>query len=455
MPWTGEGKLDTTILADGPVLIHYVVWDSAGNPTHYTQSAFISNNAPILTSIDVGTDINDDGTVLPGEIKNFTSGYSTTNFTVYNSKLYFKANYTGGTNTPMYFSVKYNGIERNGTLTNGSVTITDFTTNPIPDSTGTNDRIFTLYVYDSTSGTTIGTNSQGFVQTVSLTIRNNDTVPPTIDLAPFGKRYSTPTDGANGGVNTDSGKSLGNVSAYTDNVAGSIGALQGHVEYAIDSNYNPLAVTLATPSTGSFTNSGINNLTTNSVVYFSWTTAPTSAPNGQGPYYVIGTPTSTSFQVSATKAGAAASFGSAGAGIKLATPDLSGQVIFRGKFADNQRVASISVTIPGYNSGNPVTLATYSSSTNSGTGGLVANTSSDWVFAVDPGTESVSMADGHVGNWSFTFNTSKIATVAAANVPVTFKATDGGNNSSITSMNVDIVPYSTASASLRPSRAGS
>ena len=58
------------------------------------------------------------------------------------------------------------------------------------------------------------------------------------------------------------------------------------------------------------------------------------------------------------------------------------------------------------------------------------------------------MADGHVGNWSFTFDTSKIATVAAANVPVTFKATDGGNNSSITSTNVDIVPYASTGFSL-------
>jgi len=266
-------------------------------------------------------------------------------------------------------------------------------------------------------------------------------VAPVIDLAPFGKRWSAPTDSGNGGVNTDSGKTLGNVSAYTDNVAGSIGALQGHVEYAADSNYNPLSVTLATPGTGSFTNAGSNNLARNSVLYFSWTTAPSSTPSGRGPYYVIGTPTATAFQVSATRGGGAASFGSAGVGLKLASPDVSGKVIFRGRLVDDQRIASLTVTIPGYNGGSAFTLATWSAAANAGAGGLVPSTGTDWTFAVDSGSESVSMADGHVANWAFTFDTSKITTVAAANVPVTFTVTDGGGNTSASSMNVDIVPY--------------
>ena len=389
-------QVDTTALADGPVVVHYVVWDTAGNPTHYAQPAFISNHAPVMTSIDIGTDVNGDATISAGEIVELPVGssFSATNFKVRNSRLYFRPNYSGGTNTPMYFSVKYGGVERNGTLTNGSATITDFSS--ISDSTGTNDRTFTLFVYDSTAGTTPGVDSQGFVQAVSLTIKNADTVPPVIDLAPFGKRWSAPTDSSNGGVNTDSGKTLGNVSSYTDNVAGSIGSLQGHVEYPTDSNYNPLSVTLATPGTGSFTNTGNNGLSVNSVLYFAWTTAPSSTPNGTGPYYVIGSPTGTAFQVSTTRGGVAATFGSAGSGITLASPDVSGKVIFRGRFVDDQRIASVTTTIPGYNGGSAVTLATWSAAANAGSGGLVPNTSPDWAFAVDSGSESVSMADGHV-----------------------------------------------------------
>jgi hypothetical protein len=49
-------KLDTTLLADGVLTLHYLVYDAAGNVSYYTQEITIMNNPPAIDEVVLVTD---------------------------------------------------------------------------------------------------------------------------------------------------------------------------------------------------------------------------------------------------------------------------------------------------------------------------------------------------------------------------------------------------------------
>ncbi len=228
-------QLDTTKQNDGPVTVNFVVWDAAGNPTHYAQSAFISNNAPSLSNIVLGTDLTGAGTI--NATQTVSSGFAATGFTGRNKLLSFTVNSVyNGNDGALGYSLIYAGHDYLNPSGQAGVTVSGVTTNSemvtlnfatispsIPDTSVLNGASFAIKVIDQTPGS-----NQSYAQGIALNIHNNDTVAPTINAAPFGQVYNTPTDASNGGVNTDSGKTLGPVSAYGAN----IGASGGHIEYA-------------------------------------------------------------------------------------------------------------------------------------------------------------------------------------------------------------------------------
>ena len=86
--WEWEASLNSRNIPDGPVTIHYVAYDKAGNPRHGSQTAYISNNKPRLAGVILKTDYNGDGnftedtaTVQVGEvIKSYASSTSYENY---------------------------------------------------------------------------------------------------------------------------------------------------------------------------------------------------------------------------------------------------------------------------------------------------------------------------------------------------------------------------------------
>jgi hypothetical protein len=102
--WYDEGTdrvwyaiFDTTKIADGPVRLHYVIFDNAGNATYYEEDLFIRNHAPKISQVTLGTNIyglnpeaTTDGT------KPFTVNYLTTGFTARNRYLTFKLDKLAG-----------------------------------------------------------------------------------------------------------------------------------------------------------------------------------------------------------------------------------------------------------------------------------------------------------------------------------------------------------------------
>ena len=86
--WEWEASLNSRNIPDGPVTIHYVAYDKAGNPRHGSQTAYISNNKPRLAGVILKTDYNGDrnftedtATVQVGEvIKSYASSTSYENY---------------------------------------------------------------------------------------------------------------------------------------------------------------------------------------------------------------------------------------------------------------------------------------------------------------------------------------------------------------------------------------
>jgi hypothetical protein len=64
--WYAE--IDTTGIDDGPVTLHYAVFDKAGNVSYYEQTLVIRNQAPVVTGIEFGTDLYSKGSTANGGV---------------------------------------------------------------------------------------------------------------------------------------------------------------------------------------------------------------------------------------------------------------------------------------------------------------------------------------------------------------------------------------------------
>ena len=71
--WMARFNTEISEFSDGPLLIHYILMDKAGNATRYTKEIFIENNKPLITQINLGTDWDGNGKVDP-YINNTSSG---------------------------------------------------------------------------------------------------------------------------------------------------------------------------------------------------------------------------------------------------------------------------------------------------------------------------------------------------------------------------------------------
>ncbi len=127
--------------------------------------------------------------------------------------------------------------------------------------------------------------------------------------------------------------------------------------------------------------------------------------------------------------------------------DLSGQVIFRGKAEDNQRISRITAAISGYDpdGGGAAGQGDAFDIYDVASGG--AQTAADWVFAID-GSNYLTDSNGNVFNWAFEWNTASLASVVGKDVTITVTVYDsnGTPNQATAGLQFDVAPYVTGIA---------
>ena len=217
-----DATFNSTHIPDGPIEIHVVVFDKAGNSRHSSVSTKVTNNPPRITSVKLSTDLNGNGSYDANESKTFyayfkedgttgdtskgldiwtldTAAYSGSSsiWTVKNG-LQVEPEFVGGTSPYKYkFSKNAAHLEKAEKLTTAEQTTTTTTIQNKQQIILSNAQIgndvdsedhdvyFRFSFWDSTEETTAGDSSQWTLLNAKLHQNIEDNVPPTAVINPF------------------------------------------------------------------------------------------------------------------------------------------------------------------------------------------------------------------------------------------------------------------------------
>ena len=215
-----DATFNSTHIPDGPIEIHVVVFDKAGNSRHAKIDTKVTNNPPRITAVKFGTDLNGNDSYDANESKTFyaffkedgttgdtskgldvwtldTAAYSGSSsiWTVKNG-LQVEPEFVGGTSPYKYkFSKNAAHLEKAEKLTTADLTTPNTSepnkgritlSNANIGTTGEDtDIYFRFSFWDSTEETTAGDSSQWTLLNAKLHQNIEDNVPPTAVINPF------------------------------------------------------------------------------------------------------------------------------------------------------------------------------------------------------------------------------------------------------------------------------
>lgn len=418
--YTWDATINSKNIPDGPIEIHCVVFDAAGNSRHGYTETKVSNNPPRLTSLKLGTDLNSDNKyALDSEfqtyyanLKDDGSGNTKTGVDVWNLNTS-----TYGGETRDYWIAKKD-----------LVLITEFV--------GGSGTIY--YRYDKTAGesaenlTSAKTGSiSGATPTLAAIQNSNEKIVSTLTSPTAATLSVSQTDNRIGAIilENDEADGLGKL-GYTAGEDGvnlyTFSFWDSTEECTVGSDTQWAVLNLRfkqdlidnTAPTGSITPFYWNSKNNNSLVYDDKGNAlghielPSDLPN---------------------------SFTTSGSGVMDRDPKVSGKIKIEGEASDETLLKSITLTFD-----NKWVTATYNATTKL------------WTYSEKPEGFNLEIADedgplqtGHSVTWTYTVDTSKINNMAAANVSISLEVKDassavtGGNGSSVSPYQVDVVPYIT------------
>ena len=183
-PYVWMFKFDSNNIDDGPVTLHYIVYDKSGNSASYTAAGYIKNHAPEIESITLGTDLNGiSGIEGAEESTYFPAAFSATNFTGRNDQLKISINLASGSgNAPLNYSITYNG--GSNLITSGAEALIDMSNHTIYADVDGNSAGFICTITDSAGLTTSAT--------INMNIDNVDEILPTIEFGVLDVNSSVP-----------------------------------------------------------------------------------------------------------------------------------------------------------------------------------------------------------------------------------------------------------------------
>jgi large repetitive protein len=432
----------TQQFTDGPYMVHYIIMDTAGNATHYQKDIYVENNKPFINSINIGTDIDFNGSITnwtsennPGEYRNNAVGLTSDSellnrittaddvFRIRNKNFGIRMNITKG-NGNKKATVTY--VTRGAAIpvanmVRGSVyqiaetkQNTDFTklgspnnyTNTVFVAAGKGEGDATVYPFTTVAQQTAIDVSTGinYVYFTNFTASVTDTTAGLFII----KVYDTTIPS---GAEADQ---LAHAVLYTVSVNNS-----DTIDPKIDvANFGQKYLAAVSDNPQDYDKNVLTNLS--DAIYSDYVVTTAGVKQGYVQYQ--------------SDSGGSKAY-------------ISGKVTFHGKVNDNHRIDRITVqigtpTTPNYESGAEFNIAIR----NSSTGLLQAapqNIAERRDFAIVSAVPQFSIAYGHTLTWKFTWDSSLISTKAATNVNITFRVYDMATPARSTSVvkNVDIVPY--------------
>lgn len=392
--YTWDASIDSTHIPDGPIELHIVAFDKAGNSNHGYVKTAVSNNAPRIARVRLATDLNGNSTYeenekqvfayLETDTLNWAENTKSKGTEIWNldgkvngsvwtikNNLQVEPEFVGGTAPFHYIFTKESGIEEGKNLSspktgsatgqiNGNKEAFVIPNSSLDTSATYEDKINTYQFsfWDSTEETTPCTDSQWTVLNVQLKQDVIDNFAPKVVVKPF--FWNSASDN----------------SLYENSLD------NGHIELEGDLNFEN------TPFT-----------------------------NADGEYDT--------------------------------DPKVSGKIVFRGTAYDDVRLSSLWIKFSGFTFNNYVTESGYG--TNGTSNGYVqtafyniqdnswnnssATLESDgWSFET---TDEYFDQKGHKVNWTLTIDTARIATVTAVDAEFAIMAVDHVNTDTNKSSETD------------------
>ena len=228
-------NIDSTNIPDGVYTVHYIAMDKSGNARYYADYAAVTNSAPIITSIVLGTDLNNDGVVNTDETGEAgpedeffaVADIAETNaFNVRNGKFVIRVNATGGTGAKKFF-LRYkdsSGVQHVTDTTADGYSTGVFTLTDFPEADPVELWNYAVEVYDSMTVPL----SSGELE-FGVMLDNVDDLKPVgqlIEMNTYAEESATATS-----YDSDGKKNLGGL--YKAD-----GKVQGHIEPREYSKHN-------------------------------------------------------------------------------------------------------------------------------------------------------------------------------------------------------------------------
>ncbi|MFA6507262.1 MAG: Ig-like domain-containing protein, partial [Treponemataceae bacterium] len=215
--------INSNNIPDGPIEIHYVVFDSSENATHYQTTGYkIQNNGPRVSAVWLGTDLDLNGSInelaesTERELFAFADGTTdllstTTSFKVKEAPMYLLPVVTNGngdltlvlsagTSTATLAQIGTYSTLRTGS--GGSLVPLTLNATTL-DGVGEGIRTFRFVVWDTTEETTPRTDSLSMTRDVVCELARVDNVIPTAAIRPF--YWNTASDNSLYGASRSNG----------------------------------------------------------------------------------------------------------------------------------------------------------------------------------------------------------------------------------------------------------
>ena len=445
-----QARLDTNYFIDGPLNVHYIVMDEAGNSTHYSKGIYVGNNRPLVRDINLGTDMRRRGTIDTtaktttwggGAVAIENSDRLATPLTVtIGGDISTDLTANTGVLTPNFrirnygFNVVLNTLFGNGQKRYRVSYVTART--EIHPSAMVAGNVYTIMLQGNVDWRQYGALDGNVGTTFVATDRPDASVSGRVYSYTLGTEITnTFPAGTPDYVDNIVFNNFANITDSTK-TAGDILAANKNQKYFLIKVYDSTVVggTEANQLSHAFAIAlDIDNEDQKrpsiSINPFYWESAARNSlyNNSRNNGHIE------------LEADLPSSFTTAGTGVDDRDPKVSGQVSFRGTSFDNNVIGDINFRITNHTQANnsvainSITYyraAQYTGGTWVSSAGTLTNgfNTTGWNFVIE--SETLNM-DGHTVNWRLDFDSSYITNVASLNNILTVVARDGGsiNNS--------------------------